>query len=262
MTRQHPIEPELNTPTPREVSYREGFRPGCGAWATRLALIPHTVAGVVILLLALNATGLYLRVGLFGVECDGRVVHKTAYKGGKGGWHYEFTYAYTLDQVQHTERVMVNADAYGQFSEGDPVAVRALESEPERDPWVRVPGHNAVQEVLGAWFMALFWNGIMCLFLWPLYGRPRRHRRLVRLGQPVGGVIREVRERNTKPRSWKVTYEYPVPDPDGLGEVQQTSSMVLDKLPAVTAGTPVTVLYDPNKPKRSVVYGLTNYRAV
>jgi hypothetical protein len=84
----------------------------------------------------------------------------------------------------------------------------------------------------------------------------------VRIGEPVAGVIIGVTLRNTRPRSWKVWYEYRAPDPDGLTPVRRTASMAIDKATTMTAETPVTVLYDPAKPTRSVVYVLTSYRAV
>jgi hypothetical protein len=262
MTRQHPIEPELNSPTPREVGYREGFRAGCGAWAGRLILLPHTLVGLVILGTAVAFTAHYLRVLAFGVECDGQVVRKTWSKGGKGGGQFAIEYTYPLDGVVHAGRLSVGHDVYDQLAEGTPIAIRALPSDPETGAWVRVPGHSAPTEVLGAWGFALFWNGIMCVFLWPAFGRPWRHRRLIRLGEPAAGVVREVTRRSTRPPSWKVTYEYPAVDPDGLGTIPWMSSMVIEKATTLTPGTPVTVLYDPAKPQRSVVYVLTNYRAV
>jgi hypothetical protein len=262
MTREHPIEPELNASPPREVRYRDGFKAGCGAWIARVALLPHTLVGIFFLGMALNGTVQYVRMLAFGVECEGRIVKKTATKGGKGGWHYDVEYAYPVNAADYTAHVSVNRDVYDDLAEGEPVAVRALESDPERAPWVRVRSHSAPMEMLGPWCFALFWNGIMSLFLWPLYGRPMRYRRLVRIGEPTVGVIIDVSRRGTRPPSWKVWYEYQAPDPDGLTPIRRTGSMVVDKATTLTAETPVSVLYDPTKPKRSVVYALANYRAV
>jgi hypothetical protein len=262
MTRQLHFEPELTAPTPRRVKYRDGPRAGCGLWFGRLFLLPHTLAGAFILVMAVATTVQYLRVLTFGVECDGRVVRKTETKGGKGT-HYGVEYAYAVGGVEHAGRVTVNRNEYAEVTGGDPVAVRAVESAPEYDPWPRLPGQWAPARALGYWAIALFWNGIMSLFLWGAYVRPWRDRRLVRVGQPAAGVVRAVVTRNTRPRSYRVTYEYTVPDRFGLADAVRTGSMVTDRWDATRylPGRPVTVLYDPDRPGRSVVYELTAYQA-
>jgi hypothetical protein len=262
MNRQHTIDAELTSPTPREVRYRDGFRTGCGAWAGRLILLPHTIAGLFLLVAALTLTVQYVRIGLFGLEVDGRIVQKTSYKGGKGGWYYGVDYTYTVDGVTYRQRSSVNHDAYDRMTEGDAVAIRALESDPETGHWARLPGKSALLDMLVPWAMAVFWNSIMCVFLWPLYVRPTRYRRLVRMGEPVAGTVLDVSRRNTRPASWKVTYAYPIPNPDGLTRTMRTTAMVIARPTTLEPGTSVTVLYDPAKPTRSVVYALTPYRAV
>ena len=61
-----------------------------------------------------------------------------------------------------------------------------------------------------------------------------------------------------------MTYEYAAPADDLLGPTLYTRKMTSTQTAAAATkpGDLVTVLYDPRKPKRSVIYRLTDYRAV
>jgi hypothetical protein len=62
--------------------------------------------------------------------------------------------------------------------------------------------------------------------------------------------------------SYRVTYEYEAPDPSGLPGTR-TGKMTTQRKEGARylPGRPVTVVYDPEKPWRSVVYALGEYRA-
>jgi hypothetical protein len=226
--------------------------------------LPHTLAGLFLVGAALAATVQYARVLAFGAECDGRVVGKTATKGGKGGMHYAVEYAFVVNGTERAGRASVNQEGYEGLTEGEPVAVRALEADPAVRPWVRLPGQSPAMDVLGQWGAALFWNGIMSLFVWGAYARPWRARRLVRDGRAVPGVIRDVTTRAGKGgKSYRLTYEYAASDPFGLPGQPRLGTMTTERkeASAYRSGRPVTVVYDPDKPSRSVVYALADYRA-
>jgi hypothetical protein len=264
MISQIAIDSELAAPPPRVVRHRDGFGAGCGLWAIRLFILPHMIIGLGMLGTALTTTVQYVRVLVVGVECAGHVVQKTAEKGSKGHVYYSVDYAYPVNGVEHRGRVSVDQHVYEGLTEGDPVPVRTLESDPEKNPWPRIGSRSAPMEVLVAWGAALFWNGIMSFGIWFLYVRPYRARRLIRYGEPTVGMIRSWAPQPTKGgMAYKLTYEYPVTDLSGLSGTVQTGTMTTQRKDGADylPGRPVTVVYDPEKPWRSVIYALGDYRA-
>src|SRR4051812_5374910 len=113
----HIFEPELNASTPRAVRFRDGFRTGCGIWFARLFILPHTVAGVFILWLAIIATVNYTRVWWFGDEQEGRITKKVQTKS-KGGLNYKFAYEYRVGAVTYTGEARTSEDRFGDVVEG------------------------------------------------------------------------------------------------------------------------------------------------
>ena len=262
MTPDHPIEPELAGSTPRRVRYRTRGA-GCGLWFIRLFILPHTVAGVVLLGVALWSTGLYVGIWLFGDEYPGAVVKKSERRGSKGKWFYTVDYEYMVAGRLHTGQVSVNADEYRQVAEGDRFSVRALESAPDSEPWPRLPGQHPLANVGGKWLMALFWNGLLSLFVWGVYVRPWRLRQLIRWGRPTTGIVRTAEFFHRKGSKWhQLTYEYAAAADDGGELAVYTRKM--SSPPALAAGAKsgdlVTVLYDPRKPRRSLIYKFSDYR--
>jgi hypothetical protein len=265
MTRTHAIEPELIAPTPRTVRYRDGWATGCGLWAVRLFLLPHTVIGLGALVVALWSAGVYVGVLALGTNYPGQVVKKEERPGSKGKTYRYVDYEYTADGRPYAGRLSVNADEYQQVAAGDRITVRALESAPDTDPWPGLPGSTPLRNLGGKWFFALFWNGIMSMAVWFIYVRPWQVRRLVRWGQPTEGIVRAATVSiNKGTKSYHVTYEYAAPGDEDLLPTVFTRKMTSTQKSAanVKLGDLVTVLYDPRKPRRSVVYQLTDYRAV
>lgn len=261
MSPDHPIEPELAGPTPRRVRYHTRGT-GCGLWFVRLFILPHTIAGVVLVGVALWSTGVYLGVWLFGTEYPGAVVKKSERRGSKGKMSYTVEYEYMVAGRLHTAQVSVNADEYRQVAAGDQFAVRALESAPESGPWPRLPGQTPILDVAGMWLFALFWNGILSVFLWVVYLRPWRMRRLVRWGRPAPGIVRDTTMSVSKgTKTYHLTYEYAAAD-DGGEPAVFTGKMACTQALAAGArpGDLVTVLYDPRKPRRSLIYQYADHR--
>jgi hypothetical protein len=263
MTSQIAIDSELATPPPRMIRHRDGWGAGCGLWVIRLFILPHMLVGLWLLGTALTTTVHYVRVLAVGVECEGHVVKKTAEKGSKGHIYYWVDYAYPVNGVVHVGRVRVDEDVYDGLNAGDLVPVRTLESDPEKSPWPRIGTRSAPMDVLAAWGVALFWNGILSVGIWFLYVRPWRARRLIRYGEPASGVIRTWSSYKVKSGTeYKLTYDYTAPDASGL-PTPRTGKMTTQRKDGAgyLPGRPVTVVYDPEKPWRSVVYALGDYRA-
>jgi hypothetical protein len=261
MTDGHPIEPELTVPTPRRVRYRDRGT-GCGLWFVRLFILPHTIIGAGALGAALTFTAMYLAVWLFGDEHPAGVVKRSEQRGSKG-MHHTIEYEYTVAGRPHAGRVSVNADQYRQIAEGDRFTVRALAAAPEARAWVRLPGQTPLLEVGAAWLVALFWNGVLSVFLWNVYLRPWRMRRLVRWGRPAPGIVRGQTVSTTKgTKLYHLTFEYAAADEAGAAAVF-TGKMASTQAAAASAraGDVVTVLYDRRKPGRSLIYKYADFRA-
>lgn len=260
----HTIEPELAGPTPRRVRLRGGLGAGCGLWFIRLFILPHTLAGVFILGQAVWGTGLYFGIWLFGDEYPGAVTNKSARPGRQGKTVYALDYEYMVAGQLYTGRASVNAEEYQETAEGDRFSIRALESAPTSDPWARLPGQTPLWNVGGRWLIALFWNGILSVFLWHLYVRPWQMRRLVRRGRPAAGIVRGAwRTPGNKQTTYDLTYEYAV-TVRLVGEpAVYTAKMTSGQSSASGAkpGDVVTVLYDPRTPARSLVYKYADYEA-
>lgn len=261
MTHDHPIEPELTGPTPRRVCYRTRGA-GCGMWFIRLFLLPHTVVGVCAIGVALAFTGLYLGVWLFGDEYPAGVVKKEERRGSKGKRIYAVEYEYTVAGRPHTGEVTVGADEFRQIAEGDRFTVRALEAVPEWRPWPRLPGATPLLELGGVWLFALFWNGVLSVFVYAVYVGPWRARRLVRWGVPAPGIVRDTTVSTNKgARTYHLRYEYAAANDAGeptvlTGKMSSSQSAAA----GARAGDVVTVLYDPRKPGRSLIYQFADYR--
>jgi hypothetical protein len=104
------------------------------------------------------------------------------------------------------------------------------------------------------WLFGSFWNGVLSVFVYAIYYSPWRVRRLYRSGTPViGRVIGKRFSRASKSIRHYVRYAYQTLEGQALeGEV----GVGVKEHDSVAAGSPVTVLYDPRKAKRSVVYEL------
>jgi hypothetical protein len=258
------FEPELDQPIPRRVTPRPGgCAYGCVLWPVRLFILPHTLGGVFLIFLALSRIVLCLGVFIAGTDAEGRVVRKMQTQGKKG-MHYSVEYVYTVDQADYSATVSMDAEEYATIREGQTFNVRVFVPGIEGGHWPGVGNFSPLADVLGLCFMALFWNGILSVFLYHLYYRPWRHRWMVRRGLPAAGLVRQIeRWTNKGTKMVRVRYEYAVP-PDGHspGGVFSGKMSGNEPKPGELGESIVTVLYDPRRPKRNLLYALADFKAV
>ena len=255
---EHEFEPELSQPVPRPTRRRGGLAVGCGFWFVRLFLLPHTIAGIFILGLAVTGTLGYLGVLMFGVEMEGRVVRREESQSRKSKkTTYTLHYVYTVEGQEYAAGTTVTAEAYAAHKEGQAIPLRVLPWSPLAH-WVRLPGASPGASVLAMWFGAVFWNGIMSIFLYMVWVRPWLQWRLVRWGELTSGIVRDVRSTPQKGGGLSYTIRYEYASSPTLNEPEQlyTRSASSNSTAAATVkvGDVVTVLYDPKRPKRSVPY--------
>jgi hypothetical protein len=257
----HAFEPELEQPTPRRVRLRQ-WNAGCGLWGLRLFLLPHTLAGIGVLLGAVSTTLLYLAVLLLGTDVEGRIVRKVQ-ESHKKGLAYFVEYVYTVDDQEYRGRASVPADDYAAIHEGDGLSVRVWEAMPTAGVWPRVPGNWPISNMAGLWGFALFWNGILSVFLYDAYYRPWKQRRLLRWGQPAAAIVRQVKTWSTRTgQRMKVQYEFAFPAGDLLGGEVVAGAMTVPAHRGAKPEDVLTVLYDPRRPRRSLLYVLADFRVV
>lgn len=118
--------------------------------------------------------------------------------------------------------------------------------------------------VIYLWFWSLFWNSLLAYFVWQAYLRPWRHWRLVRCGHSTQGIVCAVRPLTYRNRvNYRVSYRYTPQTVDGLTEPLMTGSISATGPVAeeIRVGEVLTVLYDPQRPWRSLPYKLAEYAA-
>jgi hypothetical protein len=225
-------------------------------------MLPHTLVGLGLLTAAVSGSLIWLGVLLLGNDMQGQVVRKSESHGGRGGPSYVVHYAFRLDGVEYTDRVNLGTDDYARVQQGQPIDVRVLAWMPQRGHWPRLPGYWALGEMGKWWLIALFWNGILSVFLWQAYVRPWFQRRLLRHGVPTTGVVSAVRWwSNRGTRCVKVRYQYTrAPGDEDADRVYTGSVTATGQGAAVQIGERLTVLYDPRRPHWSVPYRLADYQ--
>jgi Protein of unknown function (DUF3592) len=263
---EHTLEPELASPPPRQVRARDGWSHGCGLWFIRLFCLPHTLAGVFLACVAVSAVLLNLGVLIVGTDVDGRIVKKSE-TVTKKGTHRTIDYTFTLNGHDYTARKDVGEEAYYGFAEGDAIRVRVLALAPQAGHWPAIPGLWPLGQVAITCVVAAIWNGILAVFVWHLYIRPWRQRRLVRYGQPVPGTVSDVK--SAIPRrgpAYTVTYVYKLPFDPTTGDADRyamgkATVEAPQSAANVRPGDILTVLYDPRRPTRSLLYRFSDYKA-
>jgi Protein of unknown function (DUF3592) len=258
------FEPELDQPLPRRVRARERYAYGCGLWFLRLFLLPHTLVGLWLIFKAASWILLSVCVLLAGQDVDGRIVRKVVTQGKKGPY-YSADYVYPVDQIEYEGKVSLEANEYAAMREGQPITVKVFAPGVECGHWPGVASHSPLREVGGIVFGAVFWNGIMSIFVYMLYVRPWRQRWMVRRGLPTAGLVRQVQQWSNKgTKMVRIRYDYAVPagghTRGGVFSGKMTASG--SQVNAVAIGEIVTVLYNPGRPHRSLVYALADYKAV
>lgn len=263
--RPHTYEPELAQPTPRRLAAREGCGHGCVLWLGRVLLLPHTTVGLYAIYKAVTLTLLDLAVLTSGTVVPGHVTGKHTSPGKGGRVYYTVEFAYVVDGAAYAGSTTPDADEYAAVAVAQPIEVRVYPPYPAEARWPGLPGHDPGREALGMIVAALFWNAIVFLCWWWVALRPYRQRRLIRWGRPTTAVVREVKSGAGKGGPWyQLRYDYAV-EPGGDVSRWRSRKLTLDypkSAADVQAGDVLTVLYDPRRPRRHLVYRFADYQAV
>ncbi len=263
-----PIPPALMS-RPRRV-VRSSWSAVAGIWVLRLFLLPHTLVGMG----ALGAAIGFPIWANFGHDHHAKVTQTRYYTSttkGNTRDHYEVTYSYQVegrtrkgsaDVEESTFRALggtvteqLESPKYGT------VIVRSLGSAPPLyyDAVIET-GQPLWQKGLGITFFALFWNGIMSIFLYAAYYVPWRTRRLYRNGQVGFGVITNKYTKSGKSTSYYIEYDFfTATGQPGHGKTQVNDRKSFD---AAYIRQNVIVLHADGRVKPSVVYDFGGYKCV
>lgn len=257
------IEPELLRPTPRPIRRRVGK--GCETGCLRLFILPHMCAGVFFIIMALHNS----LVLIAGQTVQARVLEHTTSHGKSTT--YRIRSAYVWDGREYENQASVSSSQYYSLSDGDTVAIKLLPIVPRHGVLV-APGASYFTLFGLPWLMAVFWNGVLSLFVYAAYIVPIIHKRIVSRGVPTRGRIIDKRTVSGKSTSYYVKYEF---EPgtsltgDSAWETRVSAAPLRREMSVSNMfwqqagiGDEVTVLYIPNKPKMSLIYRFAEYEVV
>lgn len=243
-------------PPPRAVRRREGT--GGRFLGMRLFILPHTLIGIGVLLFVIGEPVL---IGLTPTT-PGVVTDLSAHTGRKGGTTYRMDFDYsptgTGGWAAH-DRETITRNEYEILHPGDRVRVHTAGI--GRFHYVTLSRSFGAyaRSRFRIWVWAIFWNGVMSFILYPMWVRPIRHRKLVRIGRPVAGKITTRYVTRNKSTAYYVKYEFTTGD---IPREQRQGRMSITRAQydALTDGSAVTVLYDPDRPAHHVIYECSGFQ--
>jgi hypothetical protein len=247
---------KLLPPPPRRVHGRLGG----SLWFTRIFIMPHMlvglgVAGYLVFLLLWR---------LFGVDYPATVVDAKISHSSKHGDRYILHYRFEAGGETRLGSDTVGWPVYQTYQNtspgqtNPPVMVHYLGLGPLHHAALREAGSPWAEiGFLSLW--AVFWNGVLSIFVYQIWVKPLRVRRLYQCGDFTAGKLLHKRVRTGKSSTYYVSYRFNDPF---SGQVYESEIQVwkADDWQQAVEGQPVTVLFAHNNPQRSTVYEFGGYR--
>jgi hypothetical protein len=243
-------------PPPRQVHGRLGG----SLWFGRIFIMPHALIGI-------GAAGylvFLLLWFLLGADYPATVVGAKVWHSSKRGDTYTLDYRFEADGETRLDSAKVNWSVYQTYQNpapdqtNPPVTVHYFGLGPLH--------HSALRENGSPWpeigfltLWAVFWNGVLSVFVYALWVKPIRTRLLYKNGESTAGQLVSKRVRTGKSSSYYVSYRFkdPFSNQDYESEILVWKA---DDWAQAVEGQPVTVLFAKDNPKRSTVYEFGGYR--
>jgi hypothetical protein len=254
------IPPELARRPPRTVRRRTGTS-GCVVIFGRLFILPHMIIGLV-LLLAVPAT---IGAVFFGNVHQGHVVRTWTGRGSKGRTKYNLRYSYEAGGKQRTGERTISQRQYGKLNGSQkgglisPIQVWTLNLGGYYFDQVVLSDESPWESVGLAFLFALFWNGVLSIFVYMFWITPWQSRRLYQWGIPVPGRISGKHISHGKTTSYYLDYEFIHPQ---LGILRKQQSVNSKGYYHAHNGQMVTILCYPRKKRPTVVYEYGDFECV
>lgn len=168
--------------------------------------------------------------------------------------HDRMTIEYALreETLPLANHMTVDADEFPNLKPGDEILLRAITIASQT---VAMPAElvNA-KRLFATWLIAAIWNAFALFFNYALWRDIHREWTLVARG---AAVVDRIRDKRVLCGTKSVGYEVCFPTPAGLASMQTSP----DLYAAVPRQSTVTILYDPRKPARAIVYELSRFKA-
>jgi hypothetical protein len=238
--------PAAIPPPPREVRRKAGT--GCETGCLRVFILPHTLVGLFLLVLVPIRSYVILAGAPTQATVD-RADSRTTSKG-KPYYSVQFHYALNGRRIDSSETWPSNAPTP---YVGDQFTGRAA-SFLGRAIFLR-SSTSLANDVLPLAFFALVWNAFIIVFVYAAWVWPLRQRWLAMYGEAAPGVVTKW-ERGTGRQRNRSTVRYKFTAADG---VEHTGKSWVASRERRERGTPITVLYNPDRPSRSLPYEMSDF---
>jgi len=245
------MPPELQRRPPRAIRRKSGAFGGCGLVFGRLFILPHMIIGLGLLF----TVPLTIAEMFFGQVTQGQIIKKWTTSGKKTNYHIK--YEYDVNGVHRSgERSCSQSeyDAIADPSRTQPppsIEIRGLNIAGRYFHEAMLPDESRWGKIGFFMFFALFWNGVLSVFVYILWIAPWREKRLYRWGTPVPGRIYGKHTRSGKSTSYYLDYEFIQPQ---LGMLRKRQSVPSERYYKAHEGQLVTVLCYPHKTRTTVIY--------
>jgi hypothetical protein len=190
-------------------------------------------------------------------------VTKILVSPGARGPSYDLLVGYDFGGAEYSDKLSVGPRQAESLKEGDTVPVQVVPERPDRA--------HLYQEN----YPYLFVTILLCLFtllptaalikmLWQLYGAPWQLRALMREGAATSARIVNKKETSGRCPNYIICYEYQAPSPETFAPVKVKASMNVqpEDLLKAAVGDDVVVLYQPERPRKSVICRYADYEFV
>jgi hypothetical protein len=255
--------PELLESPPRRLARRSSYYgPGCAI----LVLIPHVLVACGLLCwMTYTAVGIWA-VAQFGEVTPGKVIDLQVFHSKKNGVSYTVQYRFLVGANFYDGSNSVGAATFTQLRKGQALQVQILPAAPTWEPCPVLPDHSPWASFWPVALFGLFWITMTSFIVWMIVRPMIVAKHLVRYGLPTSGVVTDKRTRSGKTTTYQIHYRF-IPERavgDEAASHSRSASTTVQKEDYLAAqqGDVVTVLYDPVRPHRSLIYEFADYRAV
>lgn len=236
-------------PPPRAVRRKVGT--GCALMFPRLFVMPHVIVGIVTLLAVPTRWYVYNH----GTHVQATIHKLERRTSKKGGVYYVAGFDYTLGGRPYSEEHESLTDAEGRRTRiGDKIDGRAAAPLGYAIFLRTSLDIRSDLLALGGWSLAR--NAFIGLFIYLFWVVPIRQRLLAKHGLAAAGVNTGRKETRGRGTTYTLFYAFQAP---GGQRIQAKSNVSREGYQAAHEGAAVTVIYDPNKPTRSLPYEFSDF---
>ena len=208
----------------------------------------------------------------FGQITSGYVLKRYVLEGGSNRPPYRVQYSYAVKGHTFTNQDSVFQSQYERMPRGKVIQVRFF---PPLHSWtvqIVYPYEDKISDSMGSLIWASVLTFAFSSMFWLMFICPIKERFLIRCGLPTIGRVSQIAPSTSG--SYMVRYEYaPVKYSTCLSvsdclanlhsapkKLRYYAMATQEEVKFIAVGDLVTVLFDPRKPKRGLLYDLSGYR--